>query len=381
MVNVFCIGSVSEDYRTKNTLNFFLSNKKYRVFYNDFYTYYSNNELSKRSQIKIKLFKLFSQISIFFYMFHADIIYLFAMQHGSFPVRIAYFFKKKIITDLFISFYDTEVNDRKNYKPNSREAKIAKKYDKNAIVNSNLVFFLNQSEAEYYTKVLDIDITKINYRILPLCIDEKPPANIDYFRKKRKCLNLCWCGSYIPLHGLDVILRAVSLLRKMDLHLYIWGPSNKESEEYAGLINSLNIQDIVTINNEWGGVNRKKWEDFIVNVCDISLGIFGQSIKARTVIANKVIDGIAFRTPVITAHSNGLKEYFSGNDDIFITQNTPEALAEMIEYVANKHIQLDLNINKAFTIYKNNFTPESFSKKLSIYLDEFMESTSKNAIK
>jgi len=376
MINVFCIGSVSEDYRTKNTLNFFLSDKKYRVFYNDFYTHYSNNESSECSPIKIKFFKLFSLIPVFFYMFHADIIYLFAMQHGSFPVQIAYFFKKKIITDFFISFYDTEVNDRKNYKPESREAKMAKKHDKDAIINSRLVFFLNQSEAEYYTKVLDIDITKINYRILPLCIDEKPPANMDYFRKKRKCLNLCWCGSYIPLQGLDVILKAVSLLRKMDLHLYIWGRADKNSGEYANLIDSLNIQDIVTIHNEWGGDSRKKWEDFIVAVCDISLGIFGQSMKARTVIANKVIDGIAFRTPVITAHSHGLQEYFSGNDDIFMTQNTPEALAEMIEYVANNHINLDLNIGKAFTIYKNHFTPEIFTGKLSVYLEEFMKSVS-----
>jgi glycosyltransferase involved in cell wall biosynthesis len=308
-------------------------------------------------------------------MFHADIIYLFAMQHGSFPVRIAYFFKKKIITDFYISFYDTEVNDRKNYKSDSHEARIAKKHDKNAIICSRLVFFLNQSEAEYYTKVLDIDITKINYRILPLCIDKKPPANMDFFQKKRKCLNLCWCGSYSPLQGLDVILKTVSLLkRKIDLHLYIWGSSDKSGEEYANLIDTLNIQDIVTIHNEWG--NRKKWEDFIITVCDISLGIFGQSMKAKTVIANKVIDGVAFRTPVITARSQGLQEYFSGKDDIFITENNPDALAGMIEYVANKNIQTDSNLDRAYTIYQNHFSPEVFSKKLSIYLEEIMQPTS-----
>jgi len=374
IINVFCIGSVSGDYRTKNSLNFFLNNKKYRIYYNDFFAYYPSDKSSKLLQIKIIIYKLFSFLPSLFYMFHADIIYLFAMQHGSFPVKIAYFFKRKIITDFYISFYDTEVNDRKNYKPNSRKAKAAKKHDKKAIICSRLVFFLNQSEANYYTKILDIDITKINYRILPLCIDEKLPANLDYFHKKRKCLNLCWCGSYIPLQGLDVIFKAVSLLRKLDLHLYIWGSSNKISEEYSGLIDDLNIRDIVTIHNGWGGDNIKQWENFIVDVCDISLGIFGQSMKAKTVIANKVIDGIAFRTPVITAFSSGLQEYFSENNGIYLTQNTPESLAEMIINVSKIKLT-DLNLDKAYNIYKNHFSPESFTKKLSIFLEEIITKT------
>jgi hypothetical protein len=118
---------------------------------------------------------------------------------------------------------------------------------------------------------------------------------------------------------------------KMNLHLYIWGASDTRGELYRKMVENLLIQDIVTIHNEWG--NRKKWEEFIVDKCDISLGIFGKSMKAQTVLANKVLDGIAFRTPVITARSVGLNEYFNGKDDIFITENTPEALAKMIEYI------------------------------------------------
>jgi glycosyltransferase involved in cell wall biosynthesis len=376
MLNVFCLGAVSEDYRTRNTLTFFLEEEDYRVFYNDFDKPVSYKESSRPVSIKTKLFKIFSIIPNFFYMLWADIIYVFAMQHGSFPMQIALLFKKKLVVDFFLSFYDTEINDYKHFNPHSKEAKRLKKTDRSVIINARMVFFLNQSEAQYYTKVLDVDINAITCRILPLCINEKPQAKIDYFLGNRDRLNLCWCGSYVPLQGLDVILTAVSMLKeKMNLHLYIWGASDKRGEVYKKMVEDLRIQDIVTIHNEWG--KRKKWEEFIVDNCDISLGIFGQSMKAQTVLANKVLDGIAFRTPVITARSAGLYEYFNGIDDIFITENTPAALAEMIEYVGFFHkvgggySSIKARIDNAFKKYQKNFTPQAFQKKLLSYLTDF----------
>jgi glycosyltransferase involved in cell wall biosynthesis len=373
MLNVFCLGSVSEDYRTRNTLRFFLEHEDYRVFYNDFDKPVSYKESSHPVSIRTKLLKIFSVIPNFFYMLWADIIYVFAMQHGSFPIQIALLFKKKLVVDFFLSFYDTEINDYKHYNPDTKNARRIKKIDRNVVINSRKVFFLNQSEAEYYTKVLDIDISTINCRILPLCIDEKPQAKIDYFRGNRDCLNLCWCGSYVPLQGLDVILTAVSMLKeKINLHLYIWGASDKRGEAYKTMVENLQIQDIVTIHNEWG--NRKKWEEFIVDNCDISLGIFGQSMKARTVLANKVLDGIAFHTPVITARSSGLYEYFNGTDDIFITENTPEALAEMIEFVRDQSYSMNkTRIDNAYKKYQENFTPNCFYKKLDLYINEIKD--------
>jgi glycosyltransferase involved in cell wall biosynthesis len=374
MLNIFCLGAVSEDYRTKNTLNFFLTKEDYRVFYNDFDKPVSYKESSCPVSIKTKILKIFSIVPNFFYMLWADIIYVFAMQHGSFPIQIALLFKKKLVVDFFLSFYDTEVNDYKRFLPGSKEAKKIKKADRKAIINSRMVFFLNQSEAEYYTKILDIDIHTIPYRILPLCIDEKPQAKIDYFLGNRDCLNLCWCGSYVPLQGLDVILMAVSMLKeKMNMHLFIWGASDKRGEIYKKMVGDLHIEDIVTIYNEWG--NREKWEGFIVDNCDISLGIFGQSMKAQTVLANKVLDGIAFHTPVITARSAGLYEYFHGKDDIFITENTPEALVRMIEYVKfsygrDGYSRIRERVDNAYKIYQENFTPRLFQKKMSSYLSE-----------
>jgi hypothetical protein len=70
-----------------------------------------------------------------------------------------------------------------------------------------------------------------------------------------------------------------------------------------------------------------------------------------------------------------LHEYFYGNDDIFITENTPEALARMIEHVAcsyrgRGHSRIRARIDNAFKIYQENFATRPFQEKLSLYLSE-----------
>jgi glycosyltransferase involved in cell wall biosynthesis len=165
------------------------------------------------------------------------------------------------------------------------------------------------------------------------------------------------------------------LKNKFAIHLYIWGISDSRSKSYMNIVTELNLEDIITIHNEWG--NWSKWENFITNTCDICLGIFGSSTKAKMVLANKVIDGVAFKVPVITAHSLGLLDYFNGIDDIFITNSTPHDLANTISHVINLDYEvIEKRINAAYKIYLDDFTPEKFYNKLEFYLDEYLEGRS-----
>jgi glycosyltransferase involved in cell wall biosynthesis len=368
--NIFCVGEYGDGYRTQNTLKTFLNNRRVNIFYNDFPL--------PDGKISSKIYKLFVIINSIFYMVRADLIYVFAMQHGHFLMHLFKFFRKKVITDFFLSFYDTETNDYKRYAPRGKASGKLKKIDINAIKYSNTVFFLTEAERDYYSKILNIPIN--NYKILPLCIERKEFARLNYYKNNNNCLNLCWCGSYVPLQGLDIILRAVSLLKDhFNFHFYIWGHSDERFEPYKKIISDLSIEDKITVHNEWG--DRTKWEDFIVNTCDITLGIFGNSSKAKTVLANKVIDGVAFKTPVITAPSDGLFNFFNGKDDIYITENNPEALAFQIESLAKAdYSEIRERIENSYKVYDTIFTPEKFGENLMRFLNESTEKTIKKNI-
>jgi glycosyltransferase involved in cell wall biosynthesis len=237
-----------------------------------------------------------------------------------------------------------------------------------------LVLFLNFAEAKYYAGLVGVNLSDIKYKILPICTTIKPSAHLEYFTGQRKCLNLCWCGTYIPLHGLDKIIKAMKLLSesKLDFHLYIWGSSDISSYSYSKLISDLGMERSITIHNEWGGHAHEKLDKFMNTTCDINLGIFGESDKAKTVLANKVIGGVAYKTPTLTAMSSGINLYFDGVNDIFICRNTPSDIAESIMKISKMPLKtIRIRVENAYKIFIKNFSADVFKRNLEKILNDY----------
>ena len=261
--------------------------------------------------------------------------------------------------------FDTFVYDRNTYDISSKEARKLKLIDTRTLLNSDFLFFLNMAEARYYTEISGISLNKLNYAILPVLRDYNRVAKISYFRGKKNFMQICWTGSYIPLHGLDVILEAFIILKreKVNCKLLIWGDDDIKSTEYKEFIKNNDLNDYCTIRNEWGNIDL--WADYMKENCDVFLGIFGNSRKAKTVLANKVVDGVNFRIPTITGNSSGVNEYFN-SDSLFITDNTPEALAStIIKLYSMTYDEIKKNTDKAYNIYCQNLSRDHFSHTIN----------------
>ncbi len=99
------------------------------------------------------------------------------------------------------------------------------------------------------------------------------------------------------------------------------------------------------------------------------LGNFGDSDKAKNVIVNKLIDGVAMKAPVLTGESIAPKEYFD-EDTIFYSSNSSEKIAEMIQFISSQTSnQMDFRVNKAYQIYESNFSVAAYYKRLSKIFD------------
>lgn len=351
-MNIYIIGDIRGAYRVEQLVKKLIENRNYHVYVND---------------LRKTVFwgKICKKITDFFAIILSDIVYVSPCQHTNKLLKIAVLFKKKIITDFYISFYDTEVLDRRKCKENSKKAKKWKKIDSYALDHSTKLIFLNQNEGRYYTKILGCDLNKLNYSIIPLCIPEKPKAVLPYFTQKRAYIHFCWCGTYIPLQALDKIIKASELAIKngLNMHLTIWGDSEIKAKPYRQLVTDLNMtQQVTFVNDKWNNIDE--WINFIVNECDVTLGIFGDSEKAKTVLANKVLDGVAFHTPVLTAESLGLREFFS-DYDMFITNNHRNEIAEaMIKISKTEYTDIVSMTDSAYKIYRKIFTPDIFGKNI-----------------
>lgn len=121
---------------------------------------------------------------------------------------------------------------------------------------------------------------------------------------RKSTTRFLYYGNYIPLHGLDKFFRALSFAASSrPWQATIIGPRAK-SQQYERLIEKLGIEDSVQFKDS---VPEQELLSYIADH-HVIVGIFGDSKKARSVIPNKVWQGLACGRVVLTRETRGLEE-------------------------------------------------------------------------
>lgn len=259
------------------------------------------------------------------------------------------FFKRdKIINDFFISNYDTYVYDRK--KITNKNPRAWWKYFQDWFNFRFSKYLLSDTQAHFdYWEEL-FGKFKGEHLVLPVLADKTIyyPNEQKYENEKIKIL---FYGSFIPLHGIDVILKAFKIMEGngVEFEANIIGrgqifPAMKK------LYDSLELKQ-VRMDGEF--MEETKLADTIREY-DIVLGIFGDSKKAKSVIPNKLYQALASKKAVVTMKSDTVKEFF-GEDDLIMCDNTPEDLAEKLINLKDDRVLLD------------NMAANGYNKFLKVY--------------
>ncbi len=264
-------------------------------------------------------------------------------------------FRKKIIFNPLVSLYDTLVEDRGYIK--GAKIKIIKMIDKLSYKMSDLVLIDTKAHADYLENKYPCLKNKI--KVIYLGID----SNIIYPEKAKKEKNkflVHFHGNFIPLHGINKIIRAAKLLEnKKDIRFLIIGAGQVEPE-INRMIKELNIKNI----------DRMRWADYeklknYLARADVCLGIFGDSEKARIVIPTKVYEYLACKKAIITMKSPASEELFKNRENAILTSNNPEDIAKAI-LLLKKNKKLKSKIEKnSYKLFLDNFTFKKIGEKIN----------------
>jgi len=176
-------------------------------------------------------------------------------------------------------------------------------------------------------------------------------------------LTILFYGQFIPLHGIETIVRAAKLSRNDSLHWIIIGKGQEENK-----ISSM-LKDEPLNNLTWlPWVNYDELIDWI-RKSDICLGIFGDTDKASRVIPNKVFQIIMAGKPLITRNSPAIKELL--NADMpgvrLIPPSDPYALNAAVGELT--HLKNTTGFHQE--IY-NNILPVSIGKQLIKHIETYL---------
>jgi len=133
-------------------------------------------------------------------------------------------------------------------------------------------------------------------------------------------LRAFFCGSFVPLQGVPVILDAAALAPEIDFHIVGDGPGAEAIEQEVAARGMPNV----TLERRF--IPRDELEERLED-CDVVLGVFGEAAKTGRVVPCKVYDGLAAGKPVLTGDGVAPRAILrDGEEAILVERGNPRAI-------------------------------------------------------
>ncbi|MDA3913413.1 glycosyltransferase [Oleiagrimonas sp.] len=230
-----------------------------------------------------------------------------------------------LVWDMFMSLYDTVVEDRRILPRESIRARLLYAVERFALHRADLVFLDTHTHARRVENLFGLTEGSIGSVWVGAETEHferdlypAPPP-----RAPRAPLKVLFYGQFIPLHGIETIVRAARIVSDQPIQWQLVG-SGQEEERIRHILEEYPLPNVI-----W-----EPWVDYVdlpqrILTADLCLGIFGTSEKAASVIPNKIFQVVAMGKPLVTRDSPAIREILEDNPPCvrLVTPGDPEALA------------------------------------------------------
>jgi glycosyltransferase involved in cell wall biosynthesis len=229
-----------------------------------------------------------------------------------------------IVLDGFISLYDTIVIDRGLIRRESLPGKLIYRIEKRALAGADSIIVDTEQNRAYLAELFRISPGKIH--AIALSTDEITYAPTPYNPNNSIC-RVLFIGTLIPLHGIDVIVKAMNFLRNnREIEFHIIGTGQE-----AHILKAY--QQTSPQNMKWTGTwqsSKELAEE--IRKADICLGIFGVTGKTQRVCPYKIYAYSCVGRAIITARTEWTDSLGAQSAEYF-TLVQPESGQEIVERI------------------------------------------------
>lgn len=210
-----------------------------------------------------------------------------------------------VVLDLFLSAYDTVVEDRRVVEPGSLAASWLQNVDRRACANADLVLLDTPANAAYVAELTGLPAERFGW--MPVGDPDAPNAPAPFRTPIDGRLRVLFFGTGVPLHGLSVLIDAVAEAPAIDLVL-VGGTANERADAVRRLGDRLALEPMF--------VDRARLQQ-LLDECHLVAGVFGASSKTQRVVPFKVVHALAAGRPVLTADTPAMCGWLEGSDACF----------------------------------------------------------------
>ncbi|MGH7273755.1 MAG: glycosyltransferase [Nitrospiria bacterium] len=278
--------------------------------------------------------------------------------------------RRPVVLIAFNSLYETVVQDRGLFSARSLIGLFLRWVDRTTCLLADLVLLDTQAHIEYFVKEFDLPPSKflrafvgsdltISPTLAPVRLGQEPKFEV------------LFVGTYIPLHGIETIIRAAKVLEaEPDIHFTLLG-QGQLCEEMRGIARRLGLVNLRFI-DRWVPAAELGGYMAAARVC---LGVFGRAEKAQRVIPCKVFDCLAMAKPLITADTPAVRELLAHGENALLCPAGDELSLARAILQLKKDPDLREKISKnGHAIYLKSCEPDVIGRSLMQAFDRLMES-------
>ena len=235
---------------------------------------------------------------------------------------------RPVVFDPLASRYETKILDWKRKPEGSPSARWNRAIDRRAFRSADLILADTQTHKDYYCREFGLPPGKV--AVVPVGFDDRVFTRSLAGRRttesaKTRTFTILFFGSFLPLHGVEVIIEAARQISDVDRNVrFHFIGSGQTLGSVRSLASRYELDNVVFE----GWMSQTQLADRVSEKADICLGIFGRTEKAGRVVPHKVFQAMALGKPVITARTPASQEFFNHRHDIFLCDGAdPSSLA------------------------------------------------------
>ena len=359
-------GNVYGAYRSQNLVKILLD-EGYRIAW-VLPEFYQERGLKKTLATKVahKLFSFYITIDLLIKALLSDVLYVLPVnaQLIKTSLWISQLCKTKLVVEMHVSLYDSLVKDQQTIAADSKDAKELLALDTLALTKADYLIYLAQYEMDHWANLLNVKVEHPKKFIAPLFTEPTTACKQEYQRQTP--LRICWWGTLIALHGVETMIDAMALLKAQSFpftfHMFAIPPAGQGYllDKYKKLIQEKGLNDHVFIRPDLRFADESL-PNYLVENCDLALGIFGSSGRALAGVPTKLIDSLTLGLPTLTMAAPALDEFFDISNDLWTCEPNAESLAQGIWAIGHDTVQ-SVDWQKTRDKVLNTFSLERYKK-------------------
>jgi glycosyltransferase involved in cell wall biosynthesis len=271
---------------------------------------------------------------------------------------------RPVIFDPLAARYETKIVDWKWKPADSPAAWWNSRIDRAAFAAAGLVLADTEAHKSYYCETYGLRRDKVE--VLPLGYDDGLFKPRDWRAdaaagRSGGSFEVLFYGSFLPLHGADVIIGAARILASKDpsVRFKLVG-SGRTLADVRGAAAAAALNNV-----EFIGWMPARELPKIIGAADVCLGIFGRTEKAGRVVPHKIFQSMGMGKPVITARTPAVEEFFEHGKNIYFCDDPlAESLAEAVLALKQDATFRNGIARRGHELVTENYSPRAIGRRL-----------------